>query len=408
MKLLKETFTKNIAFVLALYWIVLVLWQNVSLQTSRGGVDVFLKIILLIYFIYNFSIRSKGLFSGFPIVLCITIFFVFSAINEPSLLSVNIIISYLYPSILIFLVYGIGNDFEINKKQLISFCLCVIVTMLYAVLYGVIFFPEKITSAILATGAYGHEYSSFFISSHEYGMYLVFAIISSVVCLKYSSNLTLTKKLIYISIIVIFLLNLIITFSRTSILAFVIFISVYLFYERGQVKRGIVIFFITSLIFILSYPTTHSFIFNVILKGNNLAGRDVLFNNAISYFQSSSYFQFFFGHGITEPQEYFSNKFGHSSVHNGYLQVLLFYGISLFSSLLIFLYLQIKYNYKIIYHNRFIGSVFLAGNLMSIAIMFSNTTMIFNSSIDSYFLTVFSFIVPKYVSNSIMNNNFDN
>lgn len=38
---------------------------------------------------------------------------------------------------------------------------------------------------------------------------------------------------------------------------------------------------------------------------------------------------------------------------------------------------------------------------MCIAVMMTNTTFIFNSSIDSYFLTVFAVIVPKYARNSI-------
>ena len=74
--------------------------------------------------------------------------------------------------------------------------------------------------------------------------------------------------------------------------------------------------------------------------------------------------------------------------------------------LLSFLTSQIWESICFIKRDRFLGSVSLGLVLMAMLMMFTNTPIVFTSPIDSYFLTIFMFVVPKYVRNAISKNRF--
>ena len=161
------------------------------------------------------------------------------------------------------------------------------------------------------------------------------------------------------------------------------------------------IFTVIATLIIVITPEIREFIYEIVLKGNNLGSRETLFGSAIEYYKNGTIREKIFGFGINRPRTYFTELFGHGSIHNAYLQILLYFGASGLISLLIFLCVQMTNCFLVIKKDRFMGSVMLAILVMAIAMMFTNTSIMFMSSIDSYFLTVFSVVIPKYVKNSI-------
>ncbi len=401
-------FKKSVTFMFVVYWAVLVIWQNINLSVSSGTIDLIIKCLLLAYFVFyylNVLNKTNTLTTKlFIVILCSSSLF-FTLITEP-VLSLRIIVSYLYPVIFLFMIYAIGDKLEITQKNLLTFCNCIIVIVAYCAFYAMVFRFDRFVSAITSGQSYGHELTSIFISSHEYGLYLCAAIISVLLCLKLSKNLSNIKKLMYVLAMFIFAANLVLTFSRTSIFATIIFFAIFVFFSKGKLRFNIVSIAVITIVIIAIIPELREFIFKIVLKSNDTSGRDVLYYEAIQYYSQSSVYQKMFGYGITVPREYFEQTFDHGSIHNAYLQVLLYFGGIGLTAMILFILTQIWANIKIIKKNRFIGAVCLGLVLCGAAMMFTNTAILFTSPIDSYFLTIFMFIVPKYMRNAINKNAF--
>lgn len=391
-------FRKNVSFMLVMYWAILVVWQNIGGSQARSSIDVIIKIGLLVYFMIFFIKTSRKVYKKIILVMCFAIVLFITFLNEINI-SLNTIIFYIYPILFTTMIYGIGDRYTVNKEQLLKYYNCIIVITLYAAIYAVIFCREQFTGISTVNNAYGNELSSFFVSSHEYGMYLVSASIACLVCLKYVNNKK--SSMFYIVSLSIFLPNLVLTFSRTSIFAMVIFLIIYSMFDKGNLKKYILVFTAIVILIIIINPDIRVFIYEIVLKGNSLGSREELFEGAVEYYKNGTIMEKLFGFGINRPRQYFSDSFGHGSIHNAYLQVLLYFGASGLIALLLFLSSQIASCLKLIRKDRFMGSIMLAILFMAIGIMFTNTSTMFMSSIDSYFLTVFSVVIPKYVKNSI-------
>ena len=398
-------FRDNVAFMFIVYWAILVAWQNISGAEARTGVDSVIKIGLLCYFVGFYIHRMRGISPKIGFVFLLSVVLLLTALRTETY-SLNIIIAYVYPILFMSMIYGVGDRFVISKSHLISFCNCVIAITLYAVMYAIIFCWEQFQGASSVSQAYGNELRSFFYSSHEYGLYLVSAIVSCFLCLVFQPLASGFKK-IYIICMVLFVINLLLTFSRTSIFALLIFMIIFFVVGKGRFRKWIGIFFIASILIVTFSADFSNYLYNIILKGNNTGGRDILLQGAFLYFSEGSIIEKLFGFGISATRTFFSDTYDHGSVHNGYVQVLLYYGIFGLVCLIVFIGSQIVAYMRLIKKNRLLGALFLGLALSASAIMFTNTTIVFNSPIDSYFLTMFMFVVPKYVRNAIQYGMFE-
>lgn len=401
----EHSFRKNVGFMFVIYWGILVFWQNVSGAQTRGTIDTIIKIGLLAYFIGFYLRRAKVINIKIIPVFFLAFSLIITATGE-SQFSLSNVIAYAYPILFLSMVYGFGDGHEINRSQLVSFCNCVIGITLYAAIYAILFRWDQFAGALSLSAAYGSELCSFFISNHEYGMYLVAAIISCLLCLKYTLKINKKRKIIYIIAIALFSVNLILTFSRTSLLGLGIFLIVYCLFEKAKARKWIIMIAVAIIVIMTLSPTISTFVNNIVLKENNTAGRDVLFAQGVQYFQNGTLFEKIFGHGINAPRLYFESYYDHGSVHNGYLQVLLYYGLVGFISMSAFILHQVIVSIRFLKVDRHIGAISLALLLSAAAMMFTNTAIIFTSAIDSYFLTIFFIVVPKYLRNSARTKDF--
>ena len=98
------------------------------------------------------------------------------------------------------------------------------------------------------------------------------------------------------------------------------------------------------------------------------------------------------------------------SFHNAYLQQLVangLLGVVILISITVVTFRDISKTIKLQTEWSRIPKIFIAFNCASLAFMMFNTTCVFASSIDSYFLTLFVIIIPKYVNQSIREGTFD-
>lgn len=392
------------------YWAVLLIWQNIRSVGNRSGADMIIKAMLIALILFSFLKCSRTIHVKNTILI-----FALTVATLPPLISdeamgMSEIIYYLYPPLLCFCVYGIGHRISINKKEMIMFFNVIIATVWYVVIYALIFCTDQFMSAFSISSAYGNELSSFLISSHEYGMYLTFGIVFAVICLELNRPKGFIK-LFYVSTIIVFAVNLILTFSRTSILAFAVILTTYmLFARKSKYKR----FFIVSLILLLAVylfsDTIRTFVDDIVFKGNSSSGRDELLNVGLKLYSESSLFEQIFGMPYSKYLSTVEVATAHASLHNAYIQSLVTNGAVGLLFILTILMTSLSTCIRTFKKSReyknlavfFVGLVF-----GSMSFMLTNTGVLFGSLIDSYFLTVCAIIVPKYVCNAIQNGIFD-
>lgn len=407
-RIFDRAFLKSVSFMLFLYWMILVIWQNANeagntLSTFDTALKAGLILYLVVYFLSHANKISSKIFAvlGFTVMLLITFFL-------EQTIDLRTIINYAFPVLFAIVVYVFGDDFKINKEHLIAFFNCVIILVSYTAIYAVIFCTDQFKNAFSITNAYGNELTSFFLSSHEYGTYLSFAIIGCLLCLRFKRAELIRTKVPYILALILLVPNLILTYSRTSIYATVIALVVLVLFDGNKkFKRWFLGIAILMILLILIIPTIREFVFEIVMKGNEDAGRADLYQLAIDYYRDGNAFEKMFGHGINTARGFFEDTLEHGSVHNAYLQVLVYYGFAGLAVMIIFLLSQLYANVKLMKTNRFMGAIFTAMLLSASAMMFTNTAIIFNSPIDSYFLTVLAIVVPKFVRNSINSSEFD-
>lgn len=402
----KNRYKLEIEHVYVIYWAILVLWQNINPQSTGSLFDTIIKIGLLMFLTLYCLFHSKISLYGISIFMILSISILITMFTESSI-SIRMILNYFFPILYVFLTFFIGGEYEINKKRYVFFLNCIIVIVLYIALYSIIVLNDEFVAALNTTNAYGSELSSFFTSNHEFALYLVAGITSCIVCLELNKNLSKIKKLFYFASIVIFFANLILTFSRSYILTAATIILVYMFFNRKtKIAKKFCFLSVIAILVVFGVPTIRSFIFKVVFKDNNLAGRDVLASTALDMFERSNLFNQIFGYGVGNVIELFRTELSHASVHNAYLQVLLNFGLMGLTILVLFLIYNVVVSIRTIKKEKFIGTLITGLSIACIVPMITTTSIIFTSQIDSFFLTMFMIVIPKYVRNSINNGNF--
>lgn len=397
----------NISVALFVYWLVLVIWQNISTVSARSDADIIIKIALLVYLLVSFAVKSKLRISNFA---AISVFFLTQIIsflgeNSPSL---SVYISYTYTLLIVALVLGMGRSFTITKIDLIKIYNAIVVVALYAAAYALLFCTNQFKSAFSISSAYGNELSSFFSSSHEYAMYMAAAIICCVIGIEINRGQQKRKNVFYIIALCVLIPNLILTFSRTVLLGTACFFFVYVIgAKNSKFKKWIIVGCIAAVLAYFINPQINRFVENIVFKGNVSGGRNLLYDTATKLFNEGSLKQKTFGYGIGYSRTYLEAITSHGSVHNAYLQVLLYFGAVGLLWLIGFLIVRIFNLLSICNQDHYWGSVFLGLIIWAAVMMYTNTFIIFTSSVDCYFLTMFAVIIPLFSVNAIKNGTFE-
>ena len=397
----------NVGIIFLLYWVVLIIWQNINPNSVGGTADTLIKTILLLILVLYSIIYARANWQPFVILLIFTMNMLIS-FSFDGVFSLRSLLNYFYPVVLFFLTFIVGGKHELKKSQLVFFLNGVVVVVLYTVIYSVLFLRKEILAAITATNAYGSEFSAFFISNHEYALYLMAGIISCILLLELNQSKRLMLKLYYSVCVSLFFLCLLITFSRTYLFVTLAIIFVYVvLHRKSKISKLIIGLAIVAGIIVLSVPSLKQYVFEIILKENTDSGRAALRTLAWNTYKEGSLAQKLWGSGASNVQNYFDAQTSHHSVHNAYLQVLLYYGaIGIFFLLLLVAvhWMSVVRSMK---HNPSLGAIFVALPIGALLAMVVQTVTIFTSFLDSYFLTIFAFVIPKYVCNAIRASSFE-
>ena len=400
--------SNNIDLALLAYWGILVFWQNINPGSTGSTADTLIKTGLIVflagYYILHaepFGRRSVLLMLAFALSMSL------SFVAE-STFSLRMLLTYFFPVAFAFCAFCPGGNFQINKKRLLRFMYAIILIVLYMALYALIATPQKFFSALSASSAYGNELTSFFASNHEYGLYLMAGIVACLVCIEMDGQKGFWKKLLFFVAIPLFLANLVLTYSRTAMLATVLIFAACVFLNhKSRFAKLLLIGFIVVAAVVAAVPALHEYFLKIVLKDNNLAGRDELASLAMDTFKNGAFFEKIWGQGASATASFFREETDHASVHNAYLQVLLYFGISGLFAMVSVLLLQLRGAFWLIKRDRFLGVIQIGLVFACASMMLTNTAVLFSSPIDSYFLTMFTIVVPRYVGNAVQMGEFN-
>ena len=153
---------------------------------------------------------------------------------------------------------------------------------------------------------------------------------------------------------------------------------------------------------LISSEIRELFLLIIFKNQSGIGAREKLFEVGMQIFREGDLGQKIFGNGIETVAKIVREKTALGSLHNAYLQILACYGLVGLISFFAFIATQIYAAMQLYRTSKFYSVLFLALIGSALAMMFTNTTVLFTSPIDSYFLTVFVILVPKYVRNSIL------
>lgn len=398
------SYKKGVCYIFSTYWLILVVWQNISSASLMGTADAVLKLMLLVFLARKFLSRSHHirkenflLIFLFIVTQLVTFF-----INDLKTLNLRIVIYYLFPILFLLLTYGIGADFCVQEDEVETMNKIVMMVCLCAIAYTAVFEPHQFIAAFSSKTGYGSELHAFFASMNEFATYLFYSIVACVMKIERMWRVRSRQRIAYYLMALLFFGVQLLTFSRTAIVSTIVFLIIYsMLLTNSKMSKCILVCMVFAVVTVMSVGTLREYIFQTIFKGGVSNSRTKLFNLGIEIFKEGTLFQKLFGFGIYGTRAYFAQELMYGSVHNGYLQVLLYYGIVGVTFLVSFLIADGIAAIKMFRKDKYIGVLSLANLSYAILTMLPSTQIIFFSSIDCFFLTSMLIILPKYMRNAV-------
>lgn len=396
----EQTKGKNIGLLIFSYWSILIIWQTISMSSNRGTLDILVKFTLfsMLFFYAIFNTGNLKISSTKVLLLIAYAFFqVITFGLTENVFSITSLVTPIFSIGFVFIFFIILDKQELPTVELLKFLNYFIFSVTIMSLYNSVVLWPIFSNVFKISNAYGNEMSSFLISNHEFALYLILGTISCLIHINKKTN----RNNIYIFCIFFFLINLITTFSRTSFLALFLCITTIVILLKNKYLFKYVLLLISLMLLIKNNPNINNYIINIVFKKNNLAGRDVLIGYGISLFKDQSLLNKLLGIGFKNTSLNAMIATGNLSFHNGYLTLLLNGGIIMFLFFLIIIIYSFSEALKCMKYDLFFGSVYCSLLILALSIMITNTTIPFFSSITSFTLTVFCFVIPKYHFNHL-------
>lgn len=390
----------GVAKVMFDYWILVILWQTFRPVANRSLVDSLVKIGLF-GMVLVYATRHKNSYHTSNILGLLFIFSIsqmFTILLDSMTVGTFITVVFMLVQIIVFLIW-LRHE-EISQKSLEWFGGRIILVAVIMGGYSMFFRTARFVRALTSAGAYGSEAKSFLYSNHEYALYLATAIIFAI-WMQYKKRISTPKLLFIIGFLGI---NIITTFSRTAIFACIIAAFMLSFFAGGKFFTRFSLAAAVAALIGVSNGTVRNFVLNKILKGSLEKsgsivdqGRSMMYEEELYYFRRGTILQKLFGHG------YAGNSTGG---HDAYLFILNTGGIIMFIFFLIVLFRCLKLTLRIMKRDKMTGALCLGLQALVLLYMGAQTPIIFFSSMDSFFATVLFVMLPLYVSNHLMYNDY--
>lgn len=389
---------KNISYVLFMYWLVVILWQTFRPVANRSLVDTAVKMgVFLAVVLYAYSNRSEkfsSVFTGTFLFFIATQFCTFY-VDRGNITTGNLI-TVVFMLMQIFVFFGWCRNARIEIFNLEWFCIQLNRIVLIMCLYNMIFNWNRFSIVFsLNSGAYGYECRSFLYSNHEFALYTAAAIIS-LTWLLISEKIKFGKASV---LYIIFILNILSTYSRTALLGCGGAILVLLLFYSKKIFAWIAGIGALLYSIVLSNDYLYTLVFVKILKGSFIGGeiddgRDSMYEMEWDAFVNADILQKIFGHGYGGASQF--------PGHDAYLVILLTGGIIMFLWFAFVIFLGIYSSLKIMKNNKSVGSLMLGFQILSLLYMVAQTPILFYSTMDSFFITSIAVLIPYYVANGYL------
>ncbi len=391
---------RTVSFAMFAYWIAVIVWQTVRPVGNRSLVDTAVKIILFATVCY-FGWVNQNTENSSNIKVGVIFFIATQAItlvNDTVNTSTLITLVFMVAQIYVFLIL-LRNE-TVTREDLFKLGDWLIITVLIMCLYNVTFGFSRFIKLFTSSGNYGMECKSFLYSNHEFAVYISVAVIFLILRLLQKKS----SKVWNFILIGFFSVNLLSTYSRTALLGLFAAILIILFFAS---KKYFIIFASSAGAFLLiaSFNSVlYNFIFNKIFKGDydsssNTAmdvGRDGMYLWEWNYYKSGDVIDQIFGRGYV--------KGAAGGGHNAYLYILNIGGIIMFAFFITVIVWSIYNSVKVWKKDKELGSLCMALQVFSLLYMVAQTPILFFSTMDSYFLTMISVLIPLYVNNHLNSN----
>lgn len=345
---------------------------------------------MLVVFYYLLKKRIK-----FDWEICVSLIILLTSFAF-TMISRSISSSFLAVGINIFLIYTsvVARHCYVSEKQ---FCVLCKIVLWFALLIVFIALVKDNPFSQLSSlrNAYNFTFFGIWNGKNQFGRFLVCATACNFYVILYYRNKRSQRPFYYFSLSV-FLLCIVISFSRASLVALLTFFSLYfLFTSRHKFLRNFLILTaILSLFFVLyQNATIRHFVDSIVIRADTatIDSRSFLWNIGLDYFKD---------HLIVGSGEYMASeilKDGGSSItefHNAYINRFVVSGLIV--SLL----------YALLYIERFVsffrarkknGYTVLSFCLLSsfMVYMFFESFELFTLSLDSFIVMLFIYLIPN-------------
>lgn len=396
--LLNKKKTKNIISVMFVYWISIIIWQTIRPVGNRSLIDTAMKIVLFLPVLFygwkhektSQSTATFPYFMFFLVTQLLTLIFDSGEITLSSLIT----IVFMTVEVVIFLIFLYRETCK--EKMIEKFCISLVIVAIIMCLYNVIFDFDTFSHTFSGIGGnYGYECKSFLYSNHEFGLYLSVAILSSL-WLLFKRKLKLFPFIILIGLLG---LNLFSTYSRTAILGLVLSVVILTFFYDKRVFLCLLVLGGIALVIVLNIEYLYKLVFETVLKGTfeneNVLdeGRMGMYMEELAAFQNGTWLQKFLGQGYSGAAKY--------GGHDAYLIVLLTGGFCMMLLFLFMICFGFYRAFQILRRDKLLGALLIGYIVFSLLYMFAQTPILFYSSMDSFFITMISVMLPLYTSNGI-------
>lgn len=308
--------------------------------------------------------------------------------------SIGEITAIAFPPISFFVFLILFNTYNINEEQLMLFMKLFVIFILYACIFNIFVNYDIITSLSTSIRSYELNLSSFFDNRNTFGFYLFLA-----AACNFYLILKNRRNLFFYFTMLIIVGSLLLTLSRSSMVALLVFLLAFLILEnRIKLYFKYFVACVGIIVAIATIPSLNEFITNnVIREEAGLSGRDAVYSQAAGLLNTGK--DILFGIGYNSSQAQLEQQTGYTSAHNTYLAILMRGGVLLLSFFIVAMIFAANKMAKVRQHNQQLGNFFIALLISYLVYSFTESQVIFFSSVTSFTITTFIIFIPLYLSN---------
>lgn len=324
-------------------------------------------------------------------------------VNETFSFSRTTLEYYFLPITLASIFLLLFNSRTISNKNLKIFLAFIVIFNIISCIFNIVDNIELFPKLITMQGGYSVQFSSYYSNRNSFALLIFFGIFSNLLLLLDVKN---KKNIKWLFLSLTFLtINLLITFSRTTIIMTAIimltWIIILLRDKKNQLHRFALyasIFSPIIIVILLLIPPINSYIFsNIIRISAGTTHRNKILSYTTNYFMTHNRL---IGSGYIKPLQDFSQYFSNKGFHNSYITILLSTGIVGFTYYIALLIYTTKNNIKNLRRNK-TPILFLAITIAYLFYSFFESKILFETSDLGFLFTVFLILIPLYQNNAL-------